>query len=115
MKQNKYEKNLIDNAKYLDTVTRSDGRIVDCAKLIIENNDKAAILLCKYIDKATEYKNPQITKIAILTKDALISFYGHKELSNICSVEPELDENNYSLEDLMGQLNSLIGLEKVKS
>ena len=115
MKQNKYEKNLIDNAKYLDTVTRSDGRIVDCAKLIIENNDKAAILLCKYIDKATEYKNSQITKIAILTKDALISFYGHKELSNICSVEPELDENNYSLEDLMGQLNSLIGLEKVKS
>lgn len=115
MKQNKYEKNLIDNAKYLDTVTRSDGRIVDCAKLIIGNNDKAAILLCKYIDKATEYKNSQITKIAISTKDALISFYGHKELSNICSDEPEQDDNNYSLEDLMGQLNSLIGLEKVKS
>ena len=115
MKQNKYEKNLIDNAKYLDTVTRSDGRIVDCAKLIIGNNDKAAILLCKYIDKATEYKNSQITKIAISTKDALISFYGHKELSHICSDEPEQDDNNYSLEDLMGQLNSLIGLEKVKS
>ena len=53
MKQNKYEKNLIDNAKYLDTVTQSAGRIVDCANLIVDNNDKAAILLCKYIDKAT--------------------------------------------------------------
>ncbi len=115
MKQNKYEKILIDNAKYLDTVTQSNGRIVDCAKSIIDNNNKAAILLCKYIDKATEYKNSQITKIAISTKDALISFYGHKELSNICSDELEKDDNNYSLEDLMGQLNSLIGLEKVKS
>ena len=115
MMQNKYEKNLIDNAKYFDAVTQSGGRIVDCAKSTIENNDKAAIQLCKYINKATEYKNSQITKIAISTKDALISFYGHKQLADICSDEPVQNDDNYSLEDLIGQLNSLIGLEKVKS
>ena len=51
MKQNKYEKALIDNAKYLDTVTQSNGKILECAKLIIEDNKREAILLCKYISK----------------------------------------------------------------
>lgn len=115
MKQNKYEKTLIDNATYLDAVTQSDGRIVECAKLIIANNDKEAIQLCKYINKATEYKNAQITKIAISTKDALISYYGHKQLTNICSEDSTQDEDNYSLDELIGQLDSLIGLDKVKS
>ena len=114
MKQNKYEKTLIDNATYLDAVTHSDGRIVECAKLIIDNNNKEAIQLCKYIKKSTEYKNAQITKIAISTKDALISYYGHKQLTNICSND-STQEDNYSLEELIGQLNSLIGLNKVKS
>lgn len=109
MKQNKYEKTLIDNATYLDAVTHSDGRIVECAKLIIDNNNKEAIQLCKYIKKSTEYKNAQITKIAISTKDALISYYGHKQLTNICSDDSTQDEDNYSLDELIGQLDSLIG------
>lgn len=117
MKQNKYIKALIDNATYLDAVTQGGGQILDCAKLIIDNYDKGAVQLCKYINKATEYKNVQITKIAISTKDALISYYGHKQLTNMCSddLDPVQDDDNYSLEDLIGQLNSLIGLEKVKS
>lgn len=115
MKQNKYEKLLIDNATYLDAVTKSDSRIVDCAKNIIDNNDKEAIQLCKYINKAVEYKNAKITEIAISTKDALIRFYGHKQLARICSDKSVQDEDNYTLEELVGQLNSLIGLEKVKS
>ncbi len=115
MKQNKYEKSLIDNATYLDAVTQSDGRIVDCTKLIIDNNDKEAVRLCKYIDKATEYKDAHITQIAISTKNALISYYGYKHLKDICSDDSVQDEDNYSLEELVEQLNSLIGLEEVKS
>ncbi|WP_373728018.1 AAA family ATPase [Bacteroides heparinolyticus] len=115
MKQNKYEKELIDNAANLDSVTQSNGRIIECVKLLIENHEKEAILLCKYINKATEYKNAQITRIAISTKDALISYYGHKQLTDICSNEIVQKEENHSLEELMEQLNSLIGLEKVKS
>ncbi len=115
MKQNKYEKALIDNAKYLDTVTQSNGKILECAKLIIEDNKREAILLCKYISKATEYNNVQITRIAISTKDSLIDYYGHKQLKEICSIENKQKEENYSLEELMKQLNSLIGLKKVKS
>ena len=114
MNHNQYEKALIDNATYLDTVTQGDGRIIDCAKLIIEHNDKEAIKLCQYINIATEYKNTQITKIAISVKEALIKFYGHRQLRSICSNEI-VREKDYSLEELMSQLNSLIGLEKVKS
>ena len=114
MIENKYEKNLIDNAMYLDTVTQSKGKIVECAKTIIKNNKTEAILLCRYISDATKHKNAQITKIAISTKDALISYYGYKELKNICSNKTNQEED-YSLEELMTQLNSLIGLEKVKS
>lgn len=115
MKQNKYEKLLIDSATCLDTVIQSDGRIVDCAKNIIDNNNKETIQLCKYINKAAEYKNPKITEIAISTKDALIRFYGHKQLAKIFSEDPVREKDNYSLDELIGQLNSLIGLEKVKS
>lgn len=116
MKQNKYEKALINNAIYLDTITQSNGKIVECAKSIIENHkEEETVLLCKYISKATEYQNAKITEIAISTKDALIRYYGHKQLTDICSNEKVPREENYSLEELMNQLNALIGLEKVKS
>lgn len=115
MKPNKYEKALIDNAAYLDAVTNSDGKIIDCAKLVIENNDVGAILLCKYLNNSTDYKNAQITKIAISTKDALIGFYGYKRLISICSSEYESENDDCSLEELMGQLNRLVGLDKVKA
>ena len=68
---------------YLDTVTQSKGKIVECAKKNIENNKNDAKLLCRYISDATKHKNAQITKIAISTKDALISYYGYKELKKI--------------------------------
>ena len=53
MKINKYEKALIDSATYLDSVTQNDGKIIDCAKLVIGNNDKEAIRLCNYIKNST--------------------------------------------------------------
>ena len=114
MKINKYEKALIDSATYLDTITQSDGKIIECAKLVIGNNEKEAIRLCNYINKSTVYEDAKITKLAISTKDALIRFYGYKRLTSICSVNSVKEEENYSLEELIEQLNSLVGLEKVK-
>lgn len=111
---NKYERNLLDNCSYLDAVTQNDGRITNCARLIIEHNNDAAIMLCNYIENASKLKESKITKIAVVTKDSLISFYGHKALTSICSVK-EVEENNYSLGELMSQLNQLVGLQNVKS
>lgn len=115
MKSNKYEKALIDNVAYLDAITHSDGKIIDCARLVIENNDKAAIQLCNYFNNSADYGNAQITKIAISAKDALISYYGYKRLTSICSSENVPEDDNHSLEELLDQLNKLVGLNKVKA
>lgn len=110
----KYEQDLLKNCSRLDAVTNSEGKITNCAKAIIENNKEAAKKLCRFIETASELKDPQITRIAIATKDSLIKFYGHLELSNLYFTK-EIDEDLFTLEGLMLQLNQLIGLDKVKS
>ncbi|NDV63802.1 AAA family ATPase [Bacteroides sp. 224] len=111
---NKYEQNLLQNCSRLDAVTNSNGDITNSAKDVIENNIESSKLLCKFIERAADLKNPQITKIAIAAKDSLICFYGHRHLTQILSnTEPK--EEHYTFEELMLQLNQLVGLSNVKS
>ena len=114
MKMNKYEQNLLQNCSRLDAVTNSNGNITNCAKAIIENKEEFSRLLCKFIERASELKEPQITQIAIATKDSLISFYGYQKLVQVLS-KTEIEEENFTLDELMLQLNQLVGLSKVKS
>lgn len=111
---NKYKENLLRYCSSLDAVTNSDGKITNCAKMIIENNKEASKMLCRFIEKASELKDSQITSIAIATKNSLIDFHGHQQLINICS-EAKIEEEHFTLEELMTQLNQLVGLNKVKS
>lgn len=111
---NRYEQNLLQNCSRLDAVTNSNGNITNCAKEIIESKITTPILLCKYIERASELRKPQITQIAIATKESLVSFYGYQQLSVLLSKE-EIKEDNYTLEDLMSQLDQLVGLDNVKS
>lgn len=111
---NKYEQTLLQNCSCLDAVTNSNGEITSCAKQIIRHDNDATIRLCKYIERSSELKDAQITKIAISTKDALIDFYGHKQLANILTKVYNI-EKNFTLEELLLQLNQLIGLSSVKS
>lgn len=118
MIQNKYEQSLLDKARCLDNTVHANGQIVDCARLIINGNDNVAALMCQYINMAIDRKSFQTTKAAKATMEALISYYGKKRLTDICSngkTQKEEDDEDYSLDELMYQLNSLIGLEKVKS
>lgn len=114
MKMNKYEQNLLQNCSRLDAVTNSNGNITNCAKAIIENKEEISRLLCKFIERASELKEPQITQIAIATKDSLISFYGYQKLVQVLS-KTEIEEEDFTLDELMLQLNQLVGLSKVKS
>lgn len=115
MRLNTYEQDLLNNCSRLDAVTNSEGIITDCAKAIIANNKVAAKKLCVLIEKASELKNPQITSIAIATKDSLIRFYGYSELASLCSTTEEKDDDTVPLEELMSQLDQLVGLQSVKS
>ena len=113
---NRYEQELLNNCSSLDAVSNAGGNITSCARAIIDNNKEASKRLCKYIEKSTELKNPQITSIAIATKDSLIKFHGYLEVLNICSAKGnDNDDDTITLDQLILQLNQLVGLEKVKS
>ena len=95
---NKYEQDLLQCCSTLDDVTNSDGKISDCARAIIENNEEASKKLCKIIEKASELKDPHITRTAIAAKDSLIKFYGHQRLAIICSSK-EIEEDPITLRE----------------
>lgn len=113
---NRYEQELLINCSNLDAITNAGGKITNCAQEIIDNKKEASKKLCRFIEKSTELKNPQITSIAIATKDSLIKFYGYSEVVNICSTkENDNEEDSITLNELMSQLNQLVGLASVKS
>lgn len=113
---NRYEQELLSNCSNLDAVTNAGGKITSCAQAIIDNKKEASKRLCRFIEKSTELKNPQITSIAIATKDSLIKFYGYSEVVNICSTkENDNEDDSITLDELMSQLNQLVGLASVKS
>lgn len=114
MNLNKYEQNLLQNCSRLDAVTNSNGEITNSAQDVIGNDIEALKLLCKFIERAADLKNPQITKIAIAAKDSLISLYGYRHLTQILS-NNKTEEDHYTFEELMLQLNQLVGLSTVKS
>lgn len=113
---NRYEQELLSNCSNLDAVTNAGGKITSCAQAIIGNKKEASRRLCRFIEKSTELKNPQITSIAIATKDSLIKFYGYTEVVNICSTkENDNEDDSITLDELLSQLNQLVGLASVKS
>ena len=113
---NRYEQELLNNCSNLDAVTNAGGKITNCAQAIIDNKKEASKRLCRFIEKSVELKNSQITSIAIATKDSLIKFYGYSEVVNICSSkENDNKDDSITLDELMSQLNQLVGLASVKS
>lgn len=111
---NEYEQNLVQSCSRLDAVTYGDGNITHCAQKIIEGEEEASILLCKSIGKASELKNPQITKLAIAAKNSLVLFHGYNQLNKILS-SAHVEEDYFTLDELMDQLNQLVGLKEVKA
>lgn len=111
---NKYEQELLQSCSMLDAVTNSNGNVLNCAKEIIGESKEATKKLCKIIRNTAELKDAQITTISIAVKDSLIKYFGHKYLSNLCSTE-EHEKDFITLDELMNQLNQLVGLNCVKS
>lgn len=111
---NKYEQNLLQNCSRFDAVVNANGKITNCAEKIINNNNEYAKTLCKLILNSSKFKDAKITRIAISVKDSLINFYGYNKLLDITN-SCEDYEDDYTLEELITQLNKLVGLESVKS
>lgn len=115
---NKYKSELINSASKLDAVTDSYGEITKLASLIIENDGKeATISLLKKISEVLGNKNykVEIKHVAQLVNSKLIEYHGYTALQNICKPETGMIEDTRTLEELLNELNGLVGLETVKA
>lgn len=115
---NKYEQALIGNSSKLDILTQSSGDIIKLATSIVEeNNQLSVVMLLKKISEIVD--NPkykiEVKKIAHGVKASLVEYYGYSTIQSICKKTTEDTEDKRTLEELLEELNSLVGLDKVKS
>jgi SpoVK/Ycf46/Vps4 family AAA+-type ATPase len=114
----KYGQSLVNNASRLDAVTDACGKITKLATVIVEDNSKSATiaLLRKLSDAVDNSKYKiEVKRAAQIVNSSLIEFYGYSTIQKICNPIEEMDEDTRTLQDLLDELNALIGLEKVKN
>ena len=114
-----YKKALVNNATRLDAVTESGGEITKLAVSITEQNDRrATVPLLQKISDIIHGQNCRIEvkHLAQVVNSDLISYYGYITLQTICKPNTEKSdaEDKKSLCELQEELDSLVGLEKVK-
>lgn len=115
---NKHEDALMEAASDLDAVTHSNGNIHQSASRVIkESNPKDIIELVRYITTFGKNEDDRIRQIAVMLKDRLLLLYGIRSIEQICKVQVSAkgNETDKSLDELLDELNSLVGLFNVKS
>lgn len=114
----KYKNSLINNASKLDAVTDSCGEITKLATTITEEyNRYATVSLLKKISEVLDNPNYkiEIKRVAQLLNSSLIEYYGYETLQSICKPDIEVVEDTRSLQELLDELNNLVGLDSVKA
>ncbi|WP_443738981.1 AAA family ATPase [Treponema sp.] len=115
--ENKYSSNFLDYASKVDAIVGACGEITRYASEIInDNNEESCRKLIKKIENLSKEKNKGLNTAITALHDSLINYYGFARLSAICKSEEQEDpENNKTLEELLSELNNLVGLQKVKN
>ena len=118
MEDNVFKKELLDYASKLDAVTYSCGEIVKSASVIVEEYDNSSTvylisLISKIIKSESASKN--LKRLANALKDSIMKFYGYHYILSAQDKDITDDNNTASLEELINELNKLIGLKDVKS
>lgn len=114
----KYGQALICNASKLDAATDACGEITKLATAIVENGSKSAtIALLKKISEMVDNPKHKIEarRIAQMVNTGLIEFYGYSTIRETCRPTENVEEDTRTLQDLLDELNALVGLKKVKS
>lgn len=114
----KYGKALINNASKLDAVSEACGEITKLATAIVEDSSKSAtIALFKKISETVDNPKHKIDakRAAQIVNTSLIEFYGYSTIQRICKPTVDTEEDTRTLQDLLDELNALVGLEKVKN
>ncbi|MBR8763610.1 hypothetical protein IX335_000825 [Porphyromonas levii] len=116
--RNNYEQNLLQSASTLDKILNAQGHIVQLALSIIQTpKDKDTFKLCSIIGQVADKGDRAITQQAKELKDALVNLYGSRRLKEVLQSQKkeETAVEEQTLEELITELNSLVGLSKVKS
>ena len=113
MMSNKYENEMMDLASKLDAVTNSCGEITGLAYKIVDKQDEEALQgLIKTISDITKKEvNPtkEVRQLAKALKDSLISYFGYRYVKKVINDEVEYEEDTRSLDELLSELNELVG------
>lgn len=114
----KYDKVLLDYASKLDAVTENYGEITKYAIEIVDNQDENSTrLLMKTISELINISNntKEVKQIAKALKDSVIDYYGYLKIKKVCNdSEVELNQDLRTLDELINELNCLVGLKNVK-
>ena len=118
MKDNVFKNEILDYASKLDAVTNSYGEVVKAASAIVENQDNTSTAYLinqtsKIIKSAESSKD--LKRLANALKDSIMKFYGFIYILEAQSKSFYEGDDGRSLEELLSDLNNLIGLEKVKA
>lgn len=116
---NDYKKNFLKMASSFDAVAGEEGEITKLASNIAEKKTEQSVIefYKRIIDVFDEEKTPKnVKQVAAATRESLIMFLGFDRLRGICAKEKKnLYEEEKTLEQLLEELNTLVGLEKVKA
>lgn len=111
---NKFSELFLRNASTLDKSLCQDGELYQYAMLIVEKKDASAIIyFCEHL---REYgKNPKLSQLCKDTYDSLVYSVGFSTITEICKNKIDfVMEDTKTLDELLGELNNLIGLASVK-
>ena len=114
---NKYKQLLMDSAEALDKELQNDAFYTrQVVRLIDSSDDTASKTICDELVITARDGDKEIRYKARRLKDCLIGYYGHKKLRDICNNEKsELIEDEKTIDELLEELNELVGLQKVKN
>lgn len=113
---NKYAKEVMDLALKLDAITNSYGEITrNAAEMVDKQDDESLqVLLKKISDIANANPSKEARQFAKALKDSIVAFCGYRYVKKVINEEPEYQEDERTLDDLLKELNGLVGLDNVK-
>lgn len=113
----RYNQALLNSAAKLDTLLEACGEVTRLATAVVEERSpEATVALLKKISAAVNKvgSSGEVRRAAQLVNANLISFYGYTTLEGLCRHEAAAEEDGKTLQELLEELNALVGLAKVK-
>ena len=111
----RFELNLLNNASKLDALADEAGQITECVRKIIDEADCDSIrLLLKKIDAFSEQTDKKIKILSSEVYNSLLIFLGKQKIEEINDICQEEVGEDKTLEELLAELDSYVGLRVVK-